>query len=160
MLKLNPKASCSDIGLKGELWCSELNPVDKMILSPSFFFFFCPANPAGHQSECFGKVITKKSFNSMTIYISPTPYVNYEKIQDKKNPFYIYCMLQIFALACSADQIWFCFCKMLLMKSSGKLSTEQIVKRSFNIRLVTNFLQYLLGFSSLRHQIVQCSPYS
>lgn len=40
-------------------------------------------------------------------------------------------MLQIFALACSADQILFCFYKML--KRSGKPS-EQIVKRSFNIQ--------------------------
>lgn len=69
-------------------------------------------------------------------------------------------MLQIFALAFSADQIWFCFCKMLFMKSSGKLSTEQIVKLSFNIRLVTNFLQYLFDLLILYAiKVYICSPF-
>lgn len=58
-------------------------------------------------------------------------------------------MLQIFALACSADQKLFCFYKMLLMRCSGKMSTEQIVKLSFNVRPVANFQQYLFDFSIL-----------
>lgn len=106
--------------------------------------WFVQLTPVASQSECFSK-LTAKEINPRheNMHSPPAPYVNYDEVCGYSKWFYIYCMLQIFALACSSDQILFC----KTLKCSGKMPTEQIVKLSLSIRLATNFLQYLLDFS-------------
>lgn len=70
------------------------------------------------------------------------PYINKNvRFRIQQNLFSIYQMLRIVALAFSADHFLFGFCKVLLLKCSGKKITEQIIQPSLTIGPGTNLPQ-------------------